>query len=64
MSRKMDESALATCLESLEAVPRMPSYATRALDRLKGEVLRARREEQRLREAMDDVKRAVQDVET
>jgi hypothetical protein len=60
----MDENELTICLEALEAVPRMPSYATRALDQLTREILRARREEQRLREALDDVKRAVQDVET
>lgn len=60
----MTDAEVEFCIEALDRVPGQPSYADRALNWLAAEIRRARAEEKRLREAIDDVKRAVQDVET
>jgi hypothetical protein len=60
----MTDAEVEFCIEALDRVPGQPSYADRALNRLAAEVRRARAEEKRLREALNNVKRAVQDVET
>lgn len=60
----MTDLEVETCLDQLDRAPGLPAYADRALNRLAAEVRRARTEEQRLRAALGEVKRAVAEVET
>lgn len=50
------------CWEALENVPRLPSYATRAIERLKAELRAAREQEAKYRSAIDTVKTSVAEV--
>lgn len=60
----MTDKEVDLCIEAIDNVPGLPSYADRALNRLAAEIRRARSEEKRLREALNEVKRAVAEVET
>lgn len=48
--------------EALEKVPRLPTYATRAIDKLRYEMRIALEQEAKYRSALDTVKTAVKDV--
>jgi hypothetical protein len=62
MSR-MTANDVSLCWEELESVPRLPSYATRALARLKHEMTTALEQEAKYRSALSDVKTTVQHVD-
>lgn len=48
MSERMDNEPAEACWEALENVPRLPTYAMRALQQLKAEFWRARNRESNL----------------
>lgn len=60
---RMTAEDVSLCWEALESVPRLPSYATRAIQRLKHEMTTALEQEAKYRSALSDVKTAVQDAD-
>jgi len=62
MSRMTAED-VRLCWEALESVPRLPTYATRALARLKHEMTTALEQEAKYRSILSDVKTTIQDVD-
>jgi hypothetical protein len=60
---RMTKEDVALCWEALEGVPRLPTYATRALERLKAEMTTALEQEAKCRSALHDVKAAVDGVD-
>jgi hypothetical protein len=57
---RMTAEDVSLCWEALENVPRLPSYATRALKRLKHEMTTALEQEAKYRSALRDVKTTVE----
>lgn len=60
---RMSSEDVGLCWQALENVPRLPSYASRALERLKQEMVTALEQEAKYRGALDTVKTAIQDVD-
>lgn len=60
---RMNSEDVSLCWEALERVPRLPSYARHALQRLKAEMTTALDQEAKYRSALSDVRDAVGSVE-
>lgn len=63
MSAPMETVYAELCWEALENVPRLPSYAQRAIERLKAEFWRARNSESAKEAALGAVKEALVEAE-